>query len=272
MEDIRQAIERAKARQDQQSGFALEIPKRPAKQGLGVAYQAKQRTEEVELDPVYLQSRRIVAYDGKDPRSRPFDRLRTEVLQSMDLQSWKILAVTSPTPSCGKTLIAINLALSMGRQSERQVLLADLDLRRPNVAFSLGLKRREGLIGVIEKRIEIDSAIMRIRAGGSKLEVLPTASTANASDLVDSHAFKGALRDITEYGRSGIVILDLPPILTGHDVISILPQVDCVLLVGAVGASKAADIEESSKYLQGTNVVRFVLNKAPDTTKEYAYY
>ena len=120
MEGIRQAIERAKARQEQQSGSALEIPRRPAKHGLGVAYQGKQRTEEVELDPAYLQSRRIVAYDGKDPRSRPFDILRTEVLQSMDLKGWKILAVTSPTPSCGKTLVAVNLALSMGRQPERQ--------------------------------------------------------------------------------------------------------------------------------------------------------
>ena len=104
----------------------------------------------------YLQSHRIVAYDGKDLRSRSFDMLRTEILQSMDLKGWKTLAVTSPTPSCGKTLTAINLALSMARQPERQVFLADLDLRKPQVADCLGLKCREGVLGVIEGRIELD--------------------------------------------------------------------------------------------------------------------
>ena len=109
----------------------------------------------------------------------------------MDLKDWKILAVTSPTPSCGKTLIAVNLALSMGRQPERQVFLVDLDLRRPRVAASLGIKCREGLLGVIEGRIQLGSAIVQIRAGNSRLEVLPTAPAANASDLVDSSALRG---------------------------------------------------------------------------------
>ena len=33
----------------------------------------------------YLQSKRIVAYNGADQRSRPYDMLRTQVLQSMDV-------------------------------------------------------------------------------------------------------------------------------------------------------------------------------------------
>ena len=93
----------------------------------------------------------------------------------MDLKGWKTLAVTSPTPSCGKTLTAINLALSMARQPERQVLLADLDLRKPHIAGCLGLKCGEGVLGVIEGRIGLHSAIIGARVGSSRLEVLPTA-------------------------------------------------------------------------------------------------
>jgi hypothetical protein len=44
------------------------------------------------------------------------------------------------------------------------------------------------------------------------------------------------------------------------------------LLVGAVGVSKLAEIEECSKHLQATEVVRFVLNKATEATTTYAYY
>lgn len=271
MENIRQAIELARAT-EQQRGPRSEIPRSQASRGSGSTSAGTQQAEEVELDSAHLQSRRIVAYDGNDPRSRPFDILRTEVLRSMDLKGWKILGVTSPTPNCGKTLTAINLALSLGRQPERQVFLADLDLRMPQVAASLGLRCGQGLLGVIEGRIGVDSATVRVRAGNGRLEVLPTPRASNASDLVDSSALTLLLRNISEYGRSRIIILDLPPLLSGHDVISILPQLDCVLLVGAVGLSTVADIEECGKYLETTDVVRFVLNKVPKSTTKYAYY
>ena len=272
MENIRQAIERAKGRQKQQSGIGLEPPRQQTRHVFGDAYEGKERTQEVELDFAHLQSQRIVAYDGKDLRSRSFDMLRTEILQSMDLKGWKTLAVTSPTPSCGKTLTAVNLALSMARQPERRVLLADLDLRKPHVASSLGLECGDGAVGVIEGRIELDDAIVQARVGGSRLEVLPTAPASNSSDLVGSSAMRMMLQDIKRHVQSRIVILDLPPMLTGHDVISILPQVDCVLLVAAVGTSKISEINECNKYLQGTDVVRFVLNKVPESTTSYAAY
>ncbi len=272
MENIRQAIERAKGQPKQQSGTGFVPPRQQARHSFGDAHESKARIQEVELDFAYLQSQRIIAYDGKDPRSRTFDILRTEVLRSMDLKGWKTLAVTSPTPSCGKTLTAINLALSMARQPERQVLLADMDLRKPQVAACLGLKCQEGLLGVIEGRTDVDSATIRARAGGSRLEVLPTTPTSNSSDLVASSAMKTLLQDVRGCGQSRIAVLDLPPLLSGHDVISILPQVDCVLLVAAVGTSKVSEIEECNKHLQATEVVRFVLNKVPESTTKYLYY
>jgi protein-tyrosine kinase len=272
MEYIRQAIERAKEHPNQQSGIGLEAPRTRASQGFAAARHGWEQTEEVELDSAYLQSQRILAHDGQDLRSRPFDMLRTEVLRSMDLKGWKTVAVTSPTPNCGKTLTAINLALSIARQPERQVFLADLDLRKPRIADSLGLKCREGVLGVLEGRTAMGSAIIRARIGASKLDLLPTSPTSNSSDLVSSNEMKMLLQEIAGGERSRIVILDLPPMLTGHDVISILPQVDCVLLVAAVGTTKVSEIEECNNYLQGTDVVRFVLNKVPETATKYLYY
>ena len=273
MENIRQAIELAKGRQ-QRNGVGLEPSRQQARHVFGDAHDSKDRAQEVvELDFSQLQSQRIVAYDGRDIRSRSFDMLRTEILQSMDLKGWKTLAVTSPTPNCGKTLTAINLALSMARQHERQVLLADFDLRKPQIATCLGLKCKEGgVVSVVEGRIEMDDATIQARVGDSRLEVLPTLPASNSSDLVGSGAMRTLLQDIMGRVQSRIVILDLPPLLTGHDVISILPQVDCVLLVAAVGTTKVSEINECNKYLRGTDVVRFVLNKVPEAATSYAYY
>jgi protein-tyrosine kinase len=269
MENIRQAVERAKVRQ-WQSEIGPEPLRHESRHVFGDA-QSKELAQGVELDLAHLQSHRIVAYDGTDLRSRSFDMLRTEVLQSMDVKGWKTLAITSPTPSCGKTLTAINLALSMARQPERRVFLVDLDLRKPNVAGCLGLTCGEGVVGVIERRTELDSAIIQARVGGSRLEVLPAAPASNSSDLIGSSAMKTLLENVTRHVQSGIAILDLPPLLTGHDVISILPQVDCVLLVAAVGTSKVSEIEECTKYLQGTDVIRFILNKVPEFVTTYSY-
>jgi protein-tyrosine kinase len=271
MEYIRQAIERAKEEHPSQSAISLEAPRARASQGFAASRHRWEPTQEVELDSAYLQSQRILAFDGQDVHARSFDLLRSEVLRSMDLEGWKTLAVTSPTPNCGKTLTAINLALSMARQPERQVFLADLDLRKPRVADSLGLQCREGALGVLEGRIAMGSAIVRARVGASNLDILPTSPTANSSDLVSSNEMKKLLHEIAGDG-SRIVILDLPPLLTGHDAFSILPEVDCVLLVAAVGTSKVSEIEECKKYLEGTSLVRFVLNKAPVSSTAYAAY
>jgi protein-tyrosine kinase len=272
MENIRQAIERAKRRQAHPSGISLEPPRQQAGVALGRNSGSSGHIQEVELDRSYLQSQLVVAYDGLDLRSRSFDMLRTEVLQSMDSKDWKTLAVTSPGPNCGKTLTAVNLALSMARQSEREVLLVDLDLRKPRVASSLGLKNRDGVVGFLEGRIELHEAIIEARAGDCRLEVLPAVPASNSSDMIGSSAMKTLLEKITGHSQSRITILDLPPLLSGHDVISILPQVDCVLLVAAVGTTKISEIKKCTKYLEDANVIRFALNKVPESTTTYLYY
>ena len=272
MENIRQAIERAKDGRRPPGNAPPEPARAPAKHIFGDAIAGGKPSPQFELDPAHLESQRIVAYDGKDLRSRSFDMLRTEVLQSMDLKGWKTLAVTSPTPSCGKTFTAVNLALSMARQSERQVFLADLDLRKPRVAASLGLKCKDGVLGIIDGQVELNEAVVQARVGTSKLEVLPTVPSSNYSDLVGSSAMRSLLQDIKRRGQSGIVIVDLPPLLTGHDVISILPSIDCVLLVAAIGTTKVSEVRDCNKYLEGVEVVRFVLNKVPETTIPYVYY
>jgi protein-tyrosine kinase len=265
VENIRQAVERAKARSSPRQSTA---PGTLSPQRIGTV-----RKQEVVLDPDHLQSRRIVAFDGQDPRSRSFDILRTEVLRSMDLQHWRTLAVTSPTPGCGKTVVSTNLALSIARQPDRQVCLVDLDLQSPQIASTLGLQDHSGVLDVVQKGVDLADAMTMVQIESSRLEVLPTVPTSDSADLVASVAMRGFLQDLTGYGQSRFLVIDLPPLLTSHDVISILPQVDCVLFVVGVGVSQVSDIEECDKYLATTNVVRIVLNKVPesDTIPSYNY-
>jgi hypothetical protein len=60
--------------------------------------------------------------------------------------------------------------------------------------------------------------------------------------------------------------------LTGDDVLSLLPQIDCVLFVAAVGSTTVTEIKECNKHLQSTSVVRIVLNKVSETGPSYYHY
>src|SRR5262249_52416000 len=127
MEQIKQAVERAKAsagggRLRPMGTSEDHIP--PSQGGMSSPQSITQKSapitnqaalalhNTVKLNWTHLEQRRIVAHNVVDPRSKAFDMLRTQVLQAMDQKNWQFLAVTSPTEGCGKTVTAINLALS----------------------------------------------------------------------------------------------------------------------------------------------------------------
>jgi protein-tyrosine kinase len=80
------------------------------------------------------------------------------------------------------------------------------------------------------------------------------------------------LQTIKRDFRSRIVIFDLPPMLLGDDVISILPRMDAAILVAVVGTTSVSDIKECQKHLQRTPVVRVVVNKATEINDSYYGY
>ena len=230
------------------------------------------RPNEVRLDWSHLEQHRIVGQNVADPRSKVFDVLRTQVLQAMDQKNWKFLAVTSPTEGCGKTVTAVNLALSIARQPERSALLVDMDLQRPAVADYLGIKCRQGVQDILERRAALTDLIVRANADICELLVLPaTAPTIRSSELIASPNLDAMLRDIKEYFSSCTVIVDMPPLLQGDEVIATLPRIDAVLLVTAVGVSTLHEIKECNKHLQMTEVLRVVLNKSHEVTRRHYY-
>ena len=277
MENIRQAIERAKvgdAPAEEDDALNVSLSRRPVVSPTLTppVERLKPRGRESELSKTQLQANRIIAHDIADPRAKAFDMLRTQILRTMDLKGWQVLAITSATPACGKTLTAINLAISMARHQERSVPLVDLALRKPQIANCLGLDCDEGLLSVLDGRARLGNAVVEAKLGSHRFMVLPTERSAPGSaELMASRAMAGMLQQIRRDYPARTVILDLPPLLSSDDVIALLPQIDCALLVAAVGTTTIKEIEECNRHLQSTNVVRVVLNKVPHAAKP-AYY
>ena len=272
MEHIRKAVERARGDhvagplKPQQSQYNNSIVDTES------PHPAPAAAREISLNSVHLESNRIIAHDIRDFRSRSFDMLRTQILQSMDLRSWQLIGITSATAGCGKSVVATNLALSIARQPERAVLLVDLDLQKPQVANYLGLNCDKGILNVLAGRASLQDVLVQARIpNGQALVLACETPTANSSAWIASRAMDELLRVIKRDFKNWTVIFDLPPLLASDDAISILPRLDCAAFVVGAGTTTAEEIKECNRHLESAEVVRVILNKSEDTSAAYYY-
>lgn len=285
MERIKEAIEKAKnregapnqvmrsrsARETSPEAFgareSLAIPE-PLESGDGeVRYR---QTPVIELDADHLESQRIVAHQKSHPASWAFDLLRTQVLQKMDENGWRTLAVTSPTMESGKTVVAINLAIGIAQQTNRTALLIDMDLRRPRVAASLGLAADVSLNQVLTGHARVEDAM--VNPGIPRLVVLPARQPMPGSaELLGSSKVAGMMSELRGRYPDRVLVVDLPPVLAADDVLALLPRVDCVLMVVGNGTSTRKEIDEAMSRLAKAHLLGVVLNK-DDAPSGNAYY
>ena len=265
MEHIKQALD--KSRGVRALGF--DKPRHRAKMP-GVKSVEYRETRVLPLNTTTLEANRIIAHTKSDPRSGHFDLLRTRLLQEMRANNWKTLAVTSPTPNCGKTVTSINLAFSIAQTTRETALLVDFDLRRPTVAKYMGLPDAPGLVDYLDGDIELREAL--VNPGVSNCVVLPNFKPViNAAETLASDRVADLVSEMRNRYSDRVVLFDLPPLLDIDDTLAILPEIDCVLLVVAAGQSTATEIKESRRLLDDFNLVGSVLNRSDAKSANYYY-
>ena len=240
----------------------------PTAQSTGLNALSYVQTKVVPLRPDHLERNRIVAYNKNSNMGGAFDLLRTQVLKIMEENGWRTLAITSPSPGAGKTVLAINLAMSIAHHTTKTALLVDFDLRRPKVGEYLGLPMDKSLNELLADEAELQEVLVNPTL--PRFVVLPTREPIPLStEVLSSPAVSHLIADLRERYNSRIVIFDLPPLLSSDDVINVLPRFDCVLLVVANGLNSKKEIEESLHHLGTANLIGTVLNKAEPENRSY---
>src|SRR3990167_858088 len=102
-------------------------------------------TQVVKLNPEHLERQRILSGRERSEVTQAYKVLRTQILQKLKLNNWNSLALVSPTTGNGKTLTAINLALSLAQEVKNTVLLVDFDLKHPSILQQLGISLDKGI-------------------------------------------------------------------------------------------------------------------------------
>lgn len=226
------------------------------------------QTTVVNLDPATLENYRIVAQNKHDPTSWVFDSLRTRVIQKMEENNWRTIAIVSPTPEAGKTVVAINLAISIAQQPKKTAMLVDFDLRKPRVAKYLGIKSKKSINDLIAGNAELEEII--VNPGMPRLTIVPTnKSVTLSSETLSSNRIQQLIIELKERYDSRIVIFDLPPLLNVDDAMVLLPQVDCILLVVGDGQHTESEVEETMRLLSKSNILGVVMNRAEVEARTY---
>jgi len=218
-----------------------------------------------------LDTYRIVAAQHDAPERSAYKVLRTRVLQRLRASKSNVIGVTGAGPSEGKTLTAINLAYSLAQDVNHQVILADLDLRRPSIHGYLGLTPKNDLSNLLNDSLKLEDVL--ICPNVNRLAVLTNQTThRDSSEILSSPEMANIVRQLKGLGQKTITIVDLPPVLAGDDVIAFSPLVDALLLVVGQGRCRRDDLKETQELLKDSEVLGVVLNGTREKSAAAGYY
>jgi Mrp family chromosome partitioning ATPase len=219
-----------------------------------------------------LADQRIIAGIRDHRVTGAYKMLRTRLLQRMRQNQWGVIAVTSPKAGDGKTVTAINLAISMALESTLSVVALDLDLRRPAMARYLSVAPPHDLSDRLNGTVATRDALFSLN-GISRLAFLPNLRVyQNSSELLSSPQMASLMSELRgpEPSRR-IVICDVPPVLAADDFLAFSPFVDALLLVVAEGVTPRGDLTRVAQLLENLPVAGVVLNRSEGPIIGYGY-
>jgi Mrp family chromosome partitioning ATPase len=216
-----------------------------------------------------LEANRVVAPGSADPAAVAFRMLRTQVLQRMDANGWRSLAIFSPGARDGKTTTAINLAVSLANDRRHTVILVDFDFKHPTLAARWGLSPEFGGDDALAGAARVEDCLYHPQ-GFERLVLFPARNTlANSSEILAGPRSREIVGELRARYPERVVLFDLPPVLNADDALAFAPLVECGLVVAAEGCTRRSDLVRTVELLHKTALVGTVLNRATDVPSGY---
>lgn len=210
----------------------------------------------------------------QSPVAEEYRKLKSALVKMTTGEEFRnCLMVTSSVPCEGKTLTAVNLALSLAQGFDHTVLLVDADLRRPSVHRYLNVEQGPGLAEVLSGEAGLGETI--IGTGIGKLSIIRAGRVIdNPAELFSSQRTRAMLQELKSRYPDRYIILDTPPVLPFAEARSLAHLVDGVLFVVMERLAAQANIKEALDSLKGAPLLGVVYNAAEGGALEgrYAHY
>ena len=221
------------------------------------------KTRVVKTDPYYLKSQRIISFLHDDSIAERIKILRTQVLDRMKQLEGNTLLVISANRQEGKSLIALNLAISISQEVGYTVLLVEADMRTSSMGRYFGLDNSKGLSDILMKEADVSDAL--INPGIEKLVILPAGKAITTSaELLGSPRMEDLVKEMKSRYPDRFIIFDGPPFLSFADPLAFSRFVDGVLLVVEAEKTSKKDITKVMELLKGKPLIGAIYNKAKE--------
>lgn len=201
------------------------------------------------------------------PIQEAYKALRTNITFSLPGSECKVIGVTSALQHDGKTINAINTAISFAELGKK-VLLIECDLRLPTVGKHFGIESVPGISDWVIGHADLKSVI---RVGvRDRLDVIPSGNIPpDPTWLLQSAQMEKmitAVRKVYDY-----VFIDLPPVLTVADASIMARLTDGYLLVVRDQVTSYPAVSETISQLKfaGTKIIGILYNDKVEEGNHY---
>ena len=197
--------------------------------------------------------------------------IRTSVLLNDIDKEKKIILVTSSVPQEGKSLLAVNLSLSLGQM--KKTLLIDADMRKPSIERAFDMKKNEfGLTHFIAGTHPLKECLHYF--GEENLHIMPAGQVpSNPLELLSSSRFEKTARGLLQY--YDYIVFDSAPAVPVSDPVVLSRIADVTIYVVKADSTPYQTARNGLKKLQSVNanVLGIVLNQVVPAKrpKRYGY-
>ena len=219
-------------------------------------------TKVVQCNPYFLHQNRVISVCTRDEADR-LKILRTQILNQMSEEGKNVLLVTSPGPGEGKTLTAINLAISFSHQFNKTVLLVDANIRNPSIHKYLGLDEGMGLSDYLVNHASLSDCL--INPGMERIVIFRGGTPrTNSAELLGSQRMQALLSEMKDRYPDRFIIFDSASVLTSADPLVFANFVDGILIVVEAEKTKKEDLIKVMEMMKNKPIIGTVFNKSLD--------
>ena len=220
------------------------------------------QTKVAPADQTTLKKHGILTAEFHPTIVEQYNLLRVKIETVMEERKAKSLMICSPGPREGKTVTAVNLAISIARETSRTVLLVDADMRKPAINRYLGLKDTPGLYEHLTKGVPLNELL--INPGISRLTILTAGVPGDyPADLLGGPAMQDLVADIKDRYPERLIIFDSPPLNLFSDGLYLARYADAALMVVRSCATKEDELNRALEETGDTFMIGTVLNRVP---------
>jgi protein-tyrosine kinase len=233
----------------------------------------------VTIDEAALREARVLPPESEARRAADeYRTIKRNVIRSafddasQSTPSRQIVAVSSALPGDGKTHTCINLALSLAREKDHQVVLVDADVAKPHVSKLFGIEQDVGLLDALASdELMVRDLVLPTTTANLWL-VSAGRQTEHSTELLASDRMREIATQLVKSFPEAIILFDAPPLLLTSEARALVAAAGQILLVVRFGVTPQQAVVEAIEATQEPERVKLIFNQVESSGFTNHYY